>query len=483
MKHLPKIGYFVYCLLFVAACAVPGAMLLRPAEDDGAEKRQLAEMPSLTDEEGHFNKEFPAGFTAYVSDHFGFRSALVEADSRLKAQVLQTSAEEDVIIGEDGWLYFTPTVSDFLGQATVSPLAIQNIVYDLEMMQTYAAEQGSDLIVAIVPNKNSIYPEHMPYRYVPSGAQNNYAQLSAAVAEAGDLHWCDLAGALRMEAAKGTQLYHKTDTHWNNTGALIGYDAVMTATDRRFTSFSGASYKVERSWKGDLQQMLFPGSEALDEQHTYNIAFSYSYLGRYRTSDDITIDTACEHGDGSLLMFRDSFGAAVIPYFSEQFASATYSRARPYPLYTLETAPADVTVLEIVERNIPWLCREAPKHAAPVADAVPESTGTIEATIVTEESGQFFHLCGTADLPADQAIAPVYYVTLTDPDGAAQTRIAYDCFECDLLGIETIGDNGWSLYFPSETLAPDTPYTVTLTADLGGSVLTCGLGTVTHTAE
>ena len=61
MKALKKIAGFAYCLLFFAACTVPGAILFMPSDEDGtAEKRQLAEKPVFFSEDGTFNENFSA---------------------------------------------------------------------------------------------------------------------------------------------------------------------------------------------------------------------------------------------------------------------------------------------------------------------------------------------------------------------------------------------------------------------------------------
>lgn len=472
MKKIRKLGYFLYCLLFFAACAVPGAMLLKITDDSTAENRRLAEFPSFRTEEGGFNRDWSSAFQAYVSDHFGFRQTLVKADSQLKASLLHTSAEEDVIVGTDGWLYYMPTVNDFLGNPTVSPLGIQNIVHNLEMMQAYAESKGSTFVAAIVPNKNTVYPEHMPYNYRNSGISGNLDNLTEAIAES-DVNWCSLAEELKAEAAQsGTLLYHKTDTHWNNSGALVGYRAMMDAAGMPFADFADASYTTESIWNGDLQRMLFPDSEETDDQNVYDIPFTFSYQGHYVDSDDITINTLNPVGTGSLLMFRDSFGAAVIPYFSQQFMTARYSRSRPNPLYNLDAQHYDAVILEIVERNIAWLQKEAPMHEALLIDdvflgeTVPQGTSVGEATLYTDQNGaSLLQLYGTVELPDDLQEAPTYFVTVKDRSGVGRTYQAYNCFEADKLGEEIIQDNGYSLYIPTESLVAGEMYEVYITAE------------------
>ncbi len=478
---MKKIAYLIYSILFFAVCAVPGVMLLQSSGEasSSAEKRQLAEMPAFQTENGAYNQNWSSEFQAYVSDHFGFRQELVSLDSHLKADLFHVSAEEKVIIGKDGWLFYSPTVNDFLRKATVSELGIQNIVHNLEMMQEFTEQQGSQFVLAVVPNKNSVYPEYMPDNYYHNNNLcNNYQNLHSAL-EKSQVNYAFLSSYF-YDYAKYDMLpepfYHKLDTHWNNNGALIGYRAIMDSTGLEYQNYASAKSHIEQNWKGDLQNMLFPDSPVLDDNYIYDIDFQYSYQGRYHDSDDITINTRNDAGTGSLLMFRDSFGAAIIPYFSQNFQTARYSRARPNPLYHLEDTHFDIVVLEIVERNIAWLQKEAPMHTALKAASVPQTDAQGKANYFTDKNGsQYLQFYGTAELPENCTSAPEYILTLTDDSGNAFSYRAYNCYEADKLESETILDNGWSLYVPTAELSEQN-YHLTLTVQLPETCLICELG-------
>lgn len=456
-------------------------MLLQKSDDSTAENRKLAEMPSFKDEDGNFNQNWSSEFQAYVSDHFGFRQNLVSIDSQLKADLLHVSAEDDVIIGKNGWLFYTPTVNDFIGRATVSELGIRNIVHNLEMMKEYAESKDSQFVLAVVPNKNSVYDEYMPDNYYHNDFCNNYWNLHSALetSTVNDVYLRSYFYDCAKYDMMPEPFYHKQDTHWNNTGALIGYRAMMDATGLEYNHYADAQYHIEQNWEGDLQKMLFPDSGVLDENHIYDINFDYLYQGHYLNSDDITINTVSPSGTGSLLMFRDSFGAAIIPYFSQNFQTARYSRARPNPLYNLEMTHFDVVILEIVERNIAWMQKEAPMHGALKADSVPEADSQGSADMFTDQNGStYLQLYGTAELPENLTSAPEYLVTLTDDSGNALSYRAYNCYEADKLESETILDNGWSLYIPLSDLTEQQNYHAMLTISLPDCCISCDLGEV-----
>lgn len=480
---MKKLLYGIYSVLFFAVCAVPGAMLLKPSEDSTAENRQLAEMPVFQDENGNFNRDWNTQFQAYVSDHFGFRQELVRADSKLKANLFHVSAEEDVIIGKDGWLYYTPTVNDYIGRATVSNLGLQNIMRNLELMQEYTESKGSQFFVTVVPNKNTVYPEYMPDYYKNYGTPNNLENLQALLFDS-DLNYISLKDSLIQETENSEiPIYHKQDTHWNNTGALLGYRAIMNQTGLTYDTYEDADYLIEQSWQGDLQNMLFPDSGVLDDNSTYHINFDYMYQGHYRNADDITINTLNSDGTGSLLMFRDSFGAAIIPYFSQNFQMARYSRARPYPLYNLEMNDFDIVVMEIVERNISWIQKEAPMHGAIQvnSDSVPLATASVvpPAECYTDVNGSFLHIYGTVWLPETVTLAPEYIVTLVNSSGDIMSYKAYHCYEADKLGQDAIQDNGYSLYIPVSDLQENACYEAYITIAFPNIVYKSSLGDIT----
>lgn len=457
MKNTLRILYtaVVFGILAVPAVtlAVREACSGNAAEETGvvnAENRVLAQKPSFRTEENKLNVNFPAEFDAWFSDSFGLRSQLVTAYSKLTGKVFQVSTEKDVIIGKDDWLYFTPTIPDATGVRTLDDAEIRHIVYNMQMMQQYVEAHGAKFVFAPAPNKASIYPEHLPARYLQTGNENNLDALYQALSQT-DFTVCDLRGALRNAAANGgRQLYHKTDTHWNGDGAMLGYQTLMQTLGLDDFGFADAERTETSDWDGDLWTMLSPAEKNPDQNAVYAIPQTYSYVGRMRSIDDMTIRTACESGSGSLLMFRDSFGRALIPLLGERFAECAFLRTNSLPLDMLETEHPDYVVYELVERNLHHLLIHAPQMPAPAvslpaASPAPDSDAF---RLEAETMGQYLHIYGLFD-PA-YADADAAYVTI-----GGQTYQAFLCCEQEALELDTHQANGFSCYLPAE-LAADT---------------------------
>lgn len=434
-----NILYRLYAAAFIGICLVPSVFM--PASKGGSdkEKRELAEAPKIKREDGRLNAEFFDDFDNWFSEHFAFRSKLVNLDGRLKSAVFGTSNNENVIVGRDGWLYYGETADDFMNINTLSGRAIENIRHNLEIMNDYCEKRNAKFIFTSAPNKNSIYPEYMPLNYIESGRKGNYETLSESLANSG--FYLDMKAALKS-AESSIPLYHKTDTHWNNLGAYVGHVKLMEALGGECCP-SGTSWYTKNDRLGDLAAMIYPEEQAKDTNVYNDYEFSYSYIGRFRGLDDLTIKTSAAEKDDKLLMYRDSYGEAILPYMAECFGEAEFSRVVPYRMDGID---GGAVVLEIVERNIGDLQKYAPLMKAPEAENVPEANETYIGDIVlkTETVGSYSHIFG--ELPEEffaEGSSKIYVTA------GGVTYEAFNCFEDKLLGRDgEASDRGFSLYIP-----------------------------------
>ncbi len=441
--------YITYIVLTLGVCAAPAAAMPLIDTEQISENRVLAEMPSILTDDGTLNKEWGTEFESYFSDHFAFRQNMADAYSHLVGNVLGTSAQKDVILGEDGWLYYTPTAEDYVNQTRVTETGARHMAHALEMMSSYAEEHGAQLIFTAAPNKSSVYDKYMPARYIRSDEADTLTLLEEAIADT-DVSYCDLRSVLSERAEYDSRLlYHKWDTHWNNYGAAVAYDALMNTAGLPHTDYSEFSFTEEKNWDGDLYKLLYPVSNEKDSNFSYDYDHTYTYAGRFRSLDDLMIRTQSQKGTGSLLMFRDSFGRALLPFVAEDFAAASVQRADHYPMDVLEGVSADVVILEMAERNIPNLLGYAPQMPAP-AFTLPQNVTTADnckgAALDIEKNGNYLHLYGTFDEAYSNHDG--VYITISDEEGKAQTYEAFPCYEYTLLDEKTPGDNGYSLYIP-----------------------------------
>lgn len=113
----------------------------------------------------------------YFAGRFGLRQELITADAAVRAAVFHESAADDVLLGTDGWLYNADTLGDFTGSSAMTERQLWCAARNLALMQEYAASRGAQLLFVCAPNKNTVYPEFMPARYVRSTSERNLCWL------------------------------------------------------------------------------------------------------------------------------------------------------------------------------------------------------------------------------------------------------------------------------------------------------------------
>ena len=394
----------LFILLFLVLCLIPSLGMLVFSESDAAANEILASRPSVRNRDGSFNTALLSDFSDYIADRFAFRQEMVTAWSAINAKVFSGSVEEQVLLGSDGWLYYRETLDDYLGRG-MSDEELEYAAKNLAMMQEYAENQGAAFVFTIAPNKNSLYPEHMP-TYYSSGHNGSNAKRLPALLEQNGVNYVDLFEAFRNEET----LYFATDSHWNAQGAALAADQILSGLGMESNYFSG-SFTNPVSHRGDLYEMLYPAGTLTEPDLQLSSGFSYICENDPNGGNAITINTTAEGREGTLLCWRDSFGISLYPYLAEKFGSATFSRASSYDLSQIETLGADTVIIELVERNLEHLITSAPVFAAPERQlsigAKGEGSFTVS-VIAPKDEGGLTHITGEIPRSAMDAGSGIY---------------------------------------------------------------------------
>ncbi|MBO2527570.1 MAG: hypothetical protein CW335_05260 [Clostridiales bacterium] len=364
-----KYGFLIFLGVFLLMCLWPLVGMAITGPSEAAANEILAAPPALQNTGGSFNADFLNDTSDYFADHFASRQELTTVNAKLEAALFGESASEDVILGKDGWLFYQTTLDDYQGQNLLSDREIWAASHSLSLIQEYAQQQNASFLFTVVPNKNSLYPEFMPDRYIRSDAPGNAERLTEALRQA-DVSVLDLYEVLKT---KDLILYQRLDSHWSNLGAALAHDAITDALGKEAECFyQPEQFTAVQDHSADLYQMLYPAGTEKDIQLYPDRQWSFSYDAPIRSVEDQMIRTSCAEHAGKLLMFRDSFGNTLHPFMAESYGAAVFFRAMPYDLSLLDSENADTLVIEIVERNIDWLVQRAPIFPAPVRQiAVP----------------------------------------------------------------------------------------------------------------
>ncbi len=439
----------IYIVLFFIICIIPVAFMPFVKNDTSKENRKLSQMPSLTDENKKINLEWSSQFETYLSEHFAFREKLVTADSIIKSVFLKTSSNEKVIVGKNNWLYFSSTLDDYTGNNRMSERRINNTAKTLSLMQEYCTGKGSQFLFMTAPNKNTVYPQYMPSRYIKSSSESNLEMLNRKLQEY-SVNYLDVV--LLFQNQKNI-LYHTRDSHWTNEGALLIYNEIMDRFNLEHENYISTYHQSEIIWNGDLDSMLFPSAENLSEQIIYDIDYSFEYTYNFKNSDDMLIKTKNENAENNIVMYRDSFGRSLYPFFAENTNKALFSRETPYKMDLISENETNLTIIEIVERNLDNLTEKAPIMKAPLRsiDISASIDTSKENSCFTLEKNNLLKIYGKLDEKYFENNSDIY-ITLEN-DGTVLCFEAFPIYEAELLEDTEQYDYGYSLYINTEIIS------------------------------
>ncbi len=458
MKRL-NVLYFIVMILLLALPAVSMPLF---TDADSTENRELSPFPQLRKADGSLNTGYMEEFDLWIDDHIGFRTVLAEANSILQTALFRQSSEESVIVGSDGWLFYADTEADYLNVATLSGRNIRNMVRTLEMMQNYTEKQGASFVFTVVPNKNTLYPDAMPFYYRPLSADGNLELLEQALADS-DVNYVSLKSVF---SEKDEILYQKQDSHWDYRGALLAYQAITgRIADRNQKSsltFDDLSFTERKDWNADLAAMLYSHQAKPDIQYYPDYAFHYAVLSHETAPDALFLEMENENRpeESSLVMFRDSFCNAMQVFLAENYGHTILTRSYPYPMDYINTYHADTCILEIVERNLDNLVKKAPVMPAEKVKADVNAAALYgdEFTVCAAGQDGYVHIYGTIQ---EEYLGEDYQAYILTRHGDSVTAYeAFPIYEQELLHTDTQGDNGFSAYISESEWAEAEAYAV-----------------------
>jgi len=256
-------------------------------------------------------------------------------------------------MGKDGWLFYYETLNDFLHKDILSDDEIEEIALQLQAAEQLCNEHGIEFLFVVAPNKNSIYPQYMPYLGGRHNPQNNVQMLFERLEEK-NVSALNLIEPLR---SRESLLYHKMDSHWNDLGAAVANDEILRALNRdnelfEHDYFEHWDYIVVYDFEADLYTMLYPKGTRMDANVQFLREFTYEYYTPMHTIRQMTIRTVSDGGHGTALVYRDSFGDALYRFMAESFDKTIFRRNFVLSLDMALEYDVDTVIIVMAERSI-----------------------------------------------------------------------------------------------------------------------------------
>ena len=326
--------------LFLTVPAILTFLFLSPEAQPFSENenRYLARFPKFSFD-NITNKSFMEDFDEWLSDRF---------------------------IGREDWILMKNKAESAIGKTEISGV----FTYDDRMMEVWSG-YNEELFQKNLEAMNNFASRHddipMYFMLVPN-AQEIYSNLLPSVAVTGNQKTFirDAYNSLtefdgfidaysQLSNNKSDYIYYRTDHHWTSYGAYLGY--VAASSKLGFTAIDSGKFAIEHA-SNDFRGTLF--SKTLDKSVTPDVIDFYTLNenepkltlsiiqndGTYKEYDSLYfreyldkkdkysvftgpnaaimhIETQLENNDESIIIFKDSYAHAMIPFLTNHYSKIT----------------------------------------------------------------------------------------------------------------------------------------------------------------
>lgn len=435
--------YVLYIVFILIILMIPFVGMSFWATDRTTENRELSNLPSLITG-GKPNIEYMRNMGTYFEDHLAFRLHMLTANACIWGKMAKSSTTDQVVIGKDDWLYFGGTIDDYTGRNLLSDRELYDIVHNLALLKGHVEQNGSLFLLMIAPNKNTLYNGGMPYYYQRADTSNLRRLLP--LLEEKDIEYIDL---IRVFKEEEKVLYFHRDTHWNNEGAVLVYNAVMSELGKEHETYLNVPIRKIKDHIGDIDEMLYPLAAKAEEDIYFDKEWMYEYVNEVSDNMDPWIETANPQKQGSLLMYRDSFGESLLPFFADEYRNAYFSRLVPYNMENLFQYHPDIVIIEKVERQLAAFATEVPIMEGPVVNNMTALEKKTETTLDTEQDGSYLVVSGIID---PECMTDDTDIFISVSDSSRQRTVTYEVFYT----LKKNGNgNGYKMYLRRDSLPSD----------------------------
>ncbi|MFZ5973851.1 MAG: DHHW family protein [Bacillota bacterium] len=310
----------VFCLLYI---------VLPDQRFSVNEKRVLQPEPQLNSK-ALFSGAFGKDFEKYLSDHFAGRDFFVGLNSYYDLGIGRNGVK-GVYAGKDGYLIETPVEDNR-----------ENLSKNIAAIARFSEKVGIKPGFMLVPSTGYIYGEKLP------AVHNEYkdGQIidSAESALGKNVQPIDLVRPFK-ENKDRIQLFYKTDHHWTSRGAYVAYRAYCAEKGLkpvpldRFEvqsegGFYGTTYSRSALWLSspdtiDLFLDKTKPSFKVEIPETKTTSDSLFFMSHLKEPDKYPVFLDGNHGfekitnenvkGGKLLLIKDSFAHAIVPFLAENY--------------------------------------------------------------------------------------------------------------------------------------------------------------------
>lgn len=299
-----------------------------------------------------------------ISETFLWKKSLIKVYGNFKYQI-GDRVFTNAVIGKEGWLYFTgdKSIQSYQKTSSLTVRNIKELATLLGEIEDQTEKYGGTFLLVIPPDKNTVYPQYMPDEIPVIGQSSNLDRLVEYLGKKSHIQVLDFRPLFAV-LSKSTDIYYKTDTHWNCLGAFYASNEILSLISNSYPQihpYALDDFNFSRSEAStrDIPKMM--GVDIREESINLTPRFD-TYISQLPLKDadrkipslQITVNETKDLP--TLLVFRDSFYKCA-----EGFIEPNFSRTMSMHFMDVEFSgyldiiaaeKPDIVILEFVERSM-----------------------------------------------------------------------------------------------------------------------------------
>lgn len=343
------------------------------------ENRKMAAFPQLDIKR---LDPFPKEFDNYYNDNFTFRNELLQINSFLKFFLFKESPNKHVILGGDYWLYTRKYLNSFTSERLLNEREISELRDLYTSRSKWLNEKGIKNYIFIIPTKYNVYSEFLPSTVTKQNKVSIKEQFIDATNGIKNLTVVDLLQYIEQHKLESAiRQFHKTDQHWNEYGAFIGYKCIVDNINKSFRKVKNINESdfivdsIEVSGKSLARTILL--EEKLNEldirvrktvkrakkvkpEILYESHDKFPYKSQFQIHYAVDDDSL-----PSVLILRDSYTNSLLHLVPESFKKTIFiwdNWCYRLNKTIVEQEKPDIFITLLIESNIPYLLHGHPSE-------------------------------------------------------------------------------------------------------------------------
>lgn len=231
-------------------------MHINKADVSFGENRVLAKWHGFINEDKSINYNFGQDFNNWFNDRFGLRKVLIPLYNTIQFSYKDEN-DKGIINKKTGFIYLK---DDFLH------IPIEKVDYNFKTLlkfNDWCNKNNIKLYVLLVPNKADIYPNKKP-TYI---LEENYNEELIKYLEKEKKLKIVYPFEELKKASKNDYVFFKTEHHWSDYGAFIGYQSLMKEIKKDYKKVKVLNEKdfdffFDKKVRGDFDRKFGYGTTA-----------------------------------------------------------------------------------------------------------------------------------------------------------------------------------------------------------------------------